>query len=274
MRRGIWRRSGGAAIAVAVLLTTAGVAAAQLHPDSLAAWTTYVAATERRIVTELAARERFLGLDFAGEAGSRPRVMAGEVVIQPVATTDAAGRTLDVPAALVQHWRGAVFIHGISAKQIVQKLQEGAPPAGQEDVLASSVLARGPDRMKVYLKLQKQKFVTVYYNTEHEVRFAQQGAGRASSSSTATKIAELRDVNTPAEREVPAGDDRGFLWKLNSYWRYQDVPGGVISECESIKLSRNVPSMVRYVVNPIIESTARESMERTLTSLKARFEGV
>jgi hypothetical protein len=35
--------------------------------------------------------------------------------------------------------------------------------------------------------------------------------------STATKIAELADAGTPAEHELPPGEDRGFLWRLNAY---------------------------------------------------------
>jgi len=49
------------------------------------------------------------------------------------------------------------------------------------------------------------------------------------------------------------------------------VAGGVIAECESISLSRDAPALVRYVAEPLIESTARESMDRTLTSFRARF---
>jgi hypothetical protein len=270
MRQGMWRRRGGAVVAVIGLLTTTGLAAPR-DPEGMAAWARYVAGAERRINQELAARDRFLGIDFAGGAGSRARVMAGAVVVQPVVTVDAAGRALDVPDALVHHWRGAIFIPGISAAEIIRQLHDGAPPTRQEDVLASKVLDRGPDRMRVFLKLQTRKIVTVTYNTEHDVRFARHGAGRASSASIATKIAELRNANTPAEQELPPGADRGFLWKLNAYWRYQDVPGGIIAECESITLSRSVPSVLRYVVNPIIESTARESMGRTLTALRERF---
>ena len=55
MRRRTWRQSSGAAIAAAILMTTTGVAAARLLPESVAAWTVYVAATERRIGPELAA---------------------------------------------------------------------------------------------------------------------------------------------------------------------------------------------------------------------------
>ena len=68
-----------------------------------------------------------------------------------------------------------------------------------------------------------------------------------------------------------ADNDRGFLWRLNAYWRYQDIAGGVVAECESLTLSRDVPSVVRFLVNPVIERTAIESMTRTLSALRTRF---
>ena len=71
--------------------------------------------------------------------------------------------------------------------------------------------------------------------------------------------------------EHPIGNDRGFLWRLNSYWRYEEVDGGVIVECESVTLSRSIPSLVRWMVTPMVRSAARESMERTLTSMQTRL---
>jgi hypothetical protein len=85
----------------------------------------------------------------------------------------------------------------------------------------------------------------------------------------ATKIAELAEVGTPREREKPPGSDRGFLWRLNAYWRYETVPGGVLIECESVSLSRSVPLLVRPFVTGTVEGVARESLERTLAGLRA-----
>jgi len=58
---------------------------------------------------------------------------------------------------------------------------------------------------------------------------------------------------------------------LNSYWRYQQVDGGVLVECESLTLSRGVPAILAPFVKPIISGVARESMKRTLTSMRDRF---
>lgn len=74
------------------------------------------------------------------------------------------------------------------------------------------------------------------------------------------------------ESEKPPGGDRGFLWRLNSYWRYRQVAEGVLVECESLSLSRSIPAIAAPVINPIVDSVARESMTRTLASMKRRFQ--
>lgn len=58
---------------------------------------------------------------------------------------------------------------------------------------------------------------------------------------------------------------------MNSYWRYQAVPGGVVIELESLTLSRNVPWGVGAVVRPLVDQVARESLTRTLVALRTRF---
>ena len=264
-------RSRTALVIVTLSLCTAGTAAAHLHPEMTVAWTAYVSATERRIARELESPRGFLALDYVQDAAAeRQAVLGGASVVRKMDTIDSRGGRMAVPSALVHHWRGDVLIPGVTVAALVAQLQAAAPRP-QEDVLESRVLDRGPDWMWVRLKLQRKTVITVVYNTEHIVTFDRYGSTRATSMSTATKIAEVSNPDTPEERELPAGGDRGFLWRLNAYWRYEEVNGGVIAECESISLSRDVPSLVRYFVNPLVESTARESMARTLLAIRARF---
>ena len=109
--------------------------------------------------------------------------------------------------------------------------------------------------------------VTVHYNTEHAVAYMRHRRGAASSRSVATRIAELDDAGTAREREKPIGRDRGFLWRLNSYWRYQEVDDGVIVECESLSLSRGIPRLLRWMASPLINRAARDILSRTLASM-------
>jgi hypothetical protein len=253
-------------VALLVLATGAPLAALPLSPATLAGWTAYVSATERRIERELVSTDRFLAEDFAADPAAKRQALQRGAIL--VARVDANGAR-EVPSALVHHWRGAVLIPGAKLADLLAKLQSGVPAS--EDVLESRILERQPDRMRVFLRVQRTKFVTVVYNTEHTVTFRRYGPARASSTSTATKIAEVESPGTSRERELEPGDDRGFLWRWNSYWRYEEVAGGVIAECESVSLSRDVPSVLSYVAGPLIRSTARESMERTLATMRVRF---
>jgi hypothetical protein len=166
---------------------------------------------------EFESRAGFLGLDHEADADARRRhVMAGGVLIGRLITRGADGADLAVPSAAVHHWRGAVFIPGTTVTELLAGVRRSAPGAGHQDVLESRILERGRDRLRVFLRLQRRKFVTVVYNTEHDVRFETVGAGRAMTTSTATRIAEVERHGEPGERELTPGEDRGFLWRLNA----------------------------------------------------------
>jgi hypothetical protein len=258
-----------------VLAAATSADAGQIRAETAEAWTTYVRLTERRIERELASGgERFLAGDFDPDRRvESPSLRAGAIDIVNVETLDEAGREIEVPAGLVHHWRGTVLMRGVTLEQVLDRVSNPTPrDLAQEDVIESRVLAREPGAVRVYLRLRRQQFVTVVYNTEHHVTWRRQGTGRASSQSVATKIAEVDAPATPDEREKPLGQDRGFLWRLNAYWRYRQVDGGVIVECESISLSRTMPVLIRATVQPIVDRVARSSMERTLASMRKRFE--
>lgn len=116
--------------------------------------------------------------------------------------------------------------------------------------------------------MRRTKIVTVTYDTEHRLDYRRHGRTRASSRSVATRIVELDAAGTANEREKPQGEDRGFLWRLNSYWRYEQIGGGVIVELESLTLSRSIPMGLGAIVKPIIDRIARESIDRTLENIR------
>jgi len=240
-----------------------------LKPETVAGWDHYVEATHARRVTELADATRFLAADFTSDGvKDRQRAMAGEIVIHEAqATKDARGAHIDVPSALVHHWRGLVFIPRATVAGALEALGTAPPP--QPDVVRSQVLARGGDTMRVFLRIKWAGIISVTYDTVHEIQFLRYSTDRAASESVATRIAEIRHPGAADEQEVAPGNDHGFLWRLNSSWRYQAVPGGIIAECESLTLSRRVPLGLGFLVGPIVDHTAKDSMQRTLAALKA-----
>ena len=262
--------AGASAVLAIVLLALpvqTGAAAADLQPGAIEGWRRYAAAVEARRDTDLRLG-RFLAADRdPSAAAARRALIGGQTLVRRGTSRDLGNRSIDVPLARVHHWHGAVFLPGATLDALLRTLERDAPPTSQE-ILRASVLQRGPSFIKVFLRIQRSRVVTVVYNTEHEVRFLRHGPTRASSASVATRIAEVQNPGTPAERELRPGQDRGFLWRLNAYWRYEAVAGGVIAECESISLSRDIPFGLGSIAGPIISSTARESMERTLESIR------
>jgi archaetidylinositol phosphate synthase len=269
LHRSIWL----GVMLVSALMLPANVSAATLQPETVQAWNAYVGATQARIDRELTSPRGFLVSDFSPEGNDvRARVRLGEVVIAEMRTNTSGGKTIAVPDGLISHWRGSVFLPGVSLSTLLQRLQHPSERGPhQQDVLALRVLARTPDELKLAIRMTRTKVVTVTYDTEHVIDYRGHGAARASSRSVATKIAELDGAGTAAEREKQPGEDRGFMWRLNSYWRYEQVDGGVIVELESLTLSRTVPLGLTPVVQPIINRIARESIDRTLENIRHTY---
>lgn len=176
-----------------------------------------------------------------------------------------------VPDGKIHHWAGAIYVPNATVTAVVKRMQDYAGRESEfyEEVKASKLLGRDGDKVRVFLRIERDAgIVTATYNTEHAVEYRGINESRASSRSVSTKIAELADAGTPREREKPAGKDHGFLWRLNAYWRFEQVGDGVLIECESVSLSRGVPFLIRPIASPIVNRIARESLERTLKSLR------
>lgn len=257
-------------IAAIVLAMTPALEAAQ-NPETIDAWLDYVRRTEQRIEGELHSEsDAFFVPDFASpdeSAAYRRALRRGQAVVEEMKTHREDGSGIDVPGGSIHHWRGAIFIPDVTLDAVLDAVRHPERDAYQEDVLETRVLERSDDFVRVYLKLTRSRIVTAVYNTEHEASYRRYGPRRASSQTTATRIAELEGAGTDREREKAPGEDRGFLWRLRSYWRYAEVDGGVIVECESLSLSRSIPLLARPFVGPIVDGVARESLERTLEAI-------
>jgi putative flippase GtrA len=229
---------------------------------ALTAWNAYVATVEARYAAP--SPSNFFALDQRHVAAWRDR--AREVV--PLVEVDAP----DVPDAKIHHWAGAIYVPRTTVAVVVKRMQEYA---GREmefypEVKSSKLLERSGERLTVFMRLQRDAgIVSAEYNTEHAVEYRRLDSTRATSRSVSVKIAEIGEPGTPRERELAPGHDRGFLWKLNAYWRFEQSGDGVLIECESVSLSRGVPWLVRPIASPIVNRIARESLERTLRSLRA-----
>jgi putative flippase GtrA len=230
-------------------------------PATLAAWNKYVASIDARYNSP---ERSFFALDVRGARNWRQRATAGQV---PMAEIDPPS----IPDGKLHHWAGAIYVPNTTVAAVVKRMQDYAGRESEfyQEVKASKLLERDGDRVKVFMRLHRGAYgMSATFNSEHDVQYRRLGATRASSRSVSTKMAELASPGTPREHEKPAGRDTGFLWRLNAYWRFEQMGDGVLIECESVSLSRSVPLLARPFITGLVEGVAEESLEGTLKSLR------
>lgn len=241
-----------------------------LEKKSIAAFDRYVLETERGMDDRA---KPFLRVDGIADAKKKTKALEslrkGELIIESLETR-ANGRDIDVPDAIVHHWLGVVFVPGKTVSQAVALLQDydHHQDIYKPNVARSKTVSRAGDRFTVYLRFFMDKGLTVVVNSDHDAVFTREAADRASSRIRSTRIAEVEEPGTPTERERPVGHDHGFLWRLNSYWRFLERDGGVYVQCESITLTRDIPFGFGVVVGSYTNRIPKETLTFTLEATR------
>jgi len=250
---------------LAFALAAAGwAAAAELKPETRAAFDRYIRRVESDVEAQTRAGEGFL---FVANNERRAVLRAGTILTEPHIPRG----ELKVPGGLVHDWMGAVFIPATRLQPVLDLVQsyDRHKEYYTPEVVDSRLLARSDGDFKIRLRLLKKKVLTVVLDTEHAVHYESHDPLRSWSFSRSTRIVEIQDAGRPSEKALPPDTGHGFLWRLNSYWTFQERDGGVYVECEAVSLTRDVPRGLGWVIEPIIRSLPRESLANTLRATRA-----
>ena len=245
---------------------------ARLKSDTIAAFDHYLKLTEVRNDAGLKRGTNLLWVDgLPGEqrAEAYAALKRGEVEMKRLETLD-GGRPIECPGGMIHHWVGVVFIPGAKLDDVLGMLEDYdhhfiyfGP-----DVERSKIASRDGDRFRVFLRFRRHKVITVVLNTEHDIQYFHDGPGRAHSRSSAVRIAEVEDPGQPNEREKPPGDDGGFLWRMETWWRFEEGDGGVYVQSEVVSLTRDIPVLLSWMIKPFVTSVPRETLTATLEATR------
>jgi hypothetical protein len=263
-----------AALWVAACIPTA--AAQQLTPETTAGFEHYVELSEQRMSQEVNSGPflRIDGLPQPQRDLDYQQLKTGEVITDRLQTLD-HGAPVPVPHGLIHHWIGTIFIPGSTLAQTLAFLEDydNQSKFYAPEVQRSKLVQRNGNQFKVFLRLQKKKMITVILNTNYDVKYTLLSPDRAASDSHSTHIAEVENPGKPDESEKPVGNDSGFLWRLNSYWRFLQRDGGTYVQLEAISLTRDIPTGLNWLVNPFVTSIPKESLVFTLTRTREALSG-
>jgi len=267
-------RAPALAIAVVAVFAPPDVVSVELRPATAAAFARYVQAVQARIDGELKRPGAFLyleGLPASRRKEVEESLQRGGIYIERLSTLDAQSQRIEIPDGLAHHWIGAVFVPGATVSEAVALAEDydNHQDYYRPEVLRSRLIGLDGNHFKIYYRLRKRKVITVTLNTLHDVQYFRVDDRHWHSRSVSLRIAEVEDAEKPDEREKPVGDDGGFLWRLDSWWRYEEKDGGVYVESEAVSLTRDVPAGLGWLIGPFVTSIPRESLQMTLENTRS-----
>ena len=121
------------------------------------------------------------------------------------------------------------------------------------------------------LRFYVKKVIAVTLDTENIAEFFTLPPDRAYSRIRSTSVTEIADAGTPQERTKPQGQENGFMYRLNTYWRYLERDGGTYIQCESLTLSRDVPFALSWIIRPFVTQVPKDSLTFTLEKARAEL---
>jgi hypothetical protein len=244
----------------------------KLKAETQAAFDRYVKLTEARNQEELQHGTNLLwidGLPPDQRSEAYAALKRAEVKMKKLEILD-GGKPIHCPGGLIHHWTGVVFIPGAKLDDVLSMLEDYdhhsiyfAP-----DVERSKIESRDGDRFRVFLRFRRHKVITVVLNTEHEIEYFRDGPERAHSRSSAVRIAEVENAGKSDEREKTPGDDGGYLWRMETWWRMDERDGGVYVQSEVVSLTRDIPAVLSWLISPFVTSIPKETLTATLVATR------
>ncbi len=247
-------------------------AAPELMPSTVAAFNDYVQLTEARNNEEL---KRGVGLLWVDGLAGTERAQAyeelrrGEVKMRKLETLK-DGAAIHCPGGMIHHWVGLAFIPGAKLQAVLGVLEDYDQHAVYyaPDVERSKIESRDGDHFRVFLRFRRHKVVTVVLDTEHDVRYFLDSETWVHSRSSAVRIAQVENAGKSDEREKTPGDDDGFLWRMETWWRMIERDGGVYVQSEVVSLTRDIPAGLAWLIGPFVTSIPKESLAFTLEATR------
>jgi len=245
--------------------------AAQLKPETDAAFQHYVSVTEAQMDDDVRLN-RFLVIDRLPDFQRKQaydQLQQGEVYIEELHTRENQ-HPIHIPSGLIHHWVGVIFVPNSTASQVEAVLHDYDDEAEiyKPDIRKAKLIEQNGDDSKIYLQFYSRTIVTVVLNAYFTVVEKQLGAKRIQSVSRSTRVAEVANWDGPDEHERPDGGDHGYMWRLNSYWRIEEKDGGAYVENESITLTRTVPPLLEWLIDPLTKSIPHDVLVHTLTNTR------
>lgn len=231
----------------------------QPSPQAIAGFNSYIQQVESRLAQQHQSAATFLAPE------DYSRLCHGDLLIEHLTPAQQS-----FPGAMLHHWRGTIFVPGATAADFDRLLRNvpAYPQVFSPQVLRVNVLSQNRDRYQIEMCLRQHHVLTIVLGARYNVTFSQLDPNHRYSISRSTRVAEIASPGAFTEHDFPPNQANGFLWRMNTYWSYEQRDGGLVLQLESVSLTRSIPYGLGWAVTPLVESIPRESLEFTLRSVR------
>ena len=247
---------------VALFWIPAQSSANELSEQTRAAWDNYIGShISSRCLRVNGNKSAFLSVRELPEGSARLRT--GQILIWREKDEQPA----HVPHGLIHDWIGAVFIPNATIEDVLAVLRDydRYPKIYSPAVIKATKLESTPtDDDFSMLLMQKVLFVTAALQGEYKTRYVQIDATHWYSLSQSTSLQEIEHFGQPDMRILPPDRGPGYVWRLFTLAKFEEANDGVYIELEALGLSRDVPTVLRWLVEPVVERVPKDSMRTTL----------
>src|SRR5215831_4703990 len=197
------------AVSLLMILAPALSCAAELQPETLAAWNHYIEQAKSRMNSRLDAGSHFLWLD---EAPARARrVRNGEILVAPA---NGSGRT-DVPNGLIHDWIGAALFPEATIEKVFSTMNEYgcykdfyAPM-----VIDSRLLWRDGRESSFSMRwMKKALLVITVMDGDYKAYYVRRNETSRYGFVWSIRVQEVVNYGQPSELKLTPGTGSGFIW--------------------------------------------------------------
>ena len=238
-----------------------------LKPATTSAFEEYAKAQEASFHARWSGKKTFLQVEDS--SAELARVLGGGLFIHSAS----GDQPISIPGGLIHDWAGAVFLPRAPLDRVVHLLENfDAHKNFYPQVSDSRTIRRNGDEVTGYWRLQQKGLVPVSFNVEQDVTYRQVSQGKWVGQAYAKHIAEINPGLFARGREYPLGEGHGYLWRLYAYWSLEAREGGVLAECRTLSLSRDIPEGLAWAVAPFIQKMPQDSLASTLEATRRAIE--
>jgi hypothetical protein len=259
-----------ALLAVALGMPPAALAH-QPKPETLAAYQRYRTLTEARMDSDRQSGRFLYFTRFTPERRAEidAQLRRGEFYLEQLRTLD-DGKKISVPGGLIHHWIGAAFLPGATLPQTKAILDdyERQKIVYYPDVRQSRLISEQGGTRNVFLQFYSKTIVTAVFNVNFASTTTDYTTTQTEIRACSTRVADVENFGKPEERELAPADSRGYLWQLCTWWHIEEKSDGTYIQVEAIELSRTVPLVFAWIVNPIIREVPKTFLSHLLNATR------